>query len=137
MDLEPWDPWREFDEIRDEVDGILDRFFHKVRAATGGRPISFFPTTDVVETGEDFRVFLSIPGAVEEDIDIAIEAGALVIRGEREAPYDPDRSQAHLAEWRYGYFERRIELPAGVDPEGLSATYQWGVLTVVIPKRKG
>jgi HSP20 family protein len=136
MDLEPWDPWREFDEIRADMDRMLDRFFTKVRASAGGRQISFIPTIDVVETGEDFRVFLSIPGAVEEDIDIAIESGTLVIRGQREAPYDPEQVHGHTAEWRYGYFERRIGIPPSADPDGLSATYQWGVLTVVIPKKK-
>ena len=137
MDLEPWDPWKEFAAIRSEADEILARFFAKVRQLGGDPPISFFPTTDVIETGEDFRAFLSLPGCVEEDIDILLEGGTLVVRGERDAPYDPDRCRGHVTEWRYGYFERRIELPSGVDPEGLSATYQWGVLTVVVPKRKG
>jgi HSP20 family protein len=137
MDLEPWNPWREFETIRTEVDRIFERFFAKVRQLGGDRPITFFPTTDVIETGEDLRVFLSLPGCVEEDIEIALEGGTLVVRGEREAPYDPGRCKGHIEEWRYGYFERRIELPADVDPEGLSGAYQGGVLTIVVPKRKG
>jgi HSP20 family protein len=137
MDLEPWDPWREFETIRSEVDGILDRFLTKFRQAAGERPIDFLPAADVIETGGDFRLFLSLPGCVEEDIDISVEGRTLVVRGEREAPYDRDRCRGHRTEWRYGYFERRLDLPAAVDPEGLSATYRWGVLTVVIPKAAG
>ncbi len=137
MDLEPWNPWREFEEIRTEVDRIFERFFTKVRQAGGDRPISFFPTTDLIEDGTEFRLYLSLPGVVEEDIVIGIEEGILIIRGEREAPYDPDRVSCHLDEWRYGYFERRFEMPETIDPQGLSATYQMGVLTIVIPKKTG
>ena len=136
MDLEPWDPWREFETVRSEADRIFARFFAKVRQLGGDRPVAFYPTTDVIETGEDYRVFLSLPGCVEEDIDISIEGTALLVRGEREAPYDPERCRGHQSEWRYGYFERRVDLPGPVDPDGLDATYRWGVLTVVVPKRK-
>ena len=80
---------------------------------------------------------LKLPGVVEEDIEIAFEDGLLVIRGERESPYDADRVHGHLTEWRYGYFERRLRLPDDVDLEGLSATYQAGVFTVVVPRKKG
>jgi HSP20 family protein len=134
MDLEPWNPWREFESIREETDRIFERFFSKVRALGGDRPMAFFPTTDLVETGEDFRVFLSLPGCVEEDIDISLEGGTLIVRGEREAPYDAERCQGHVGEWRYGYFERRIAFPGPIDPDGLSASYRWGVLTVIVPK---
>ncbi len=136
MELQPWDPWREFERVRGEVDRILGRFFAKVREEGGERPIAFFPTTDVIETAEDYRVFLSLPGVVEEDIEVAFEGNDLLVRGEREAPYDPERCRGHVAEWRYGYFERRIGFPADVDREALSATYRWGVFTVVVPKKK-
>ena len=136
MDLEPWNPWREFETIRTEVDRILSRFFAKVREAGGSRPIAFFPTTDLVETADDFRLFLSIPGAVEEDIDISLDGGTLVVRGEREAPFDLERVRTYMGEWRYGYFERRIDLPGAVEAEGLTAAYQGGVLSILVPKRK-
>jgi HSP20 family protein len=136
MVLEPWDPSSEFERVRAEVDRIFARFFAKVREEGGDRPIAFFPTTDIVETAEDFRIFLSLPGMVEEDIELAFEGDVLVVRGEREAPYDPERCRGHLAEWRYGYFERRIRLPADVDQEGSTGSYRWGVFTVVVPKKK-
>jgi len=135
MDLEPWDPWREFDEIRTEVDRIFQQFFTKVQQ-TVGRRIAFFPTTDVIEDGEEFRILISLPGMVEEDIDIGIEGGTIMVRGEREIPYDPKRILSHHSEWSYGYFERRIEVPPDVDLKGLTATYEVGVLTITIPKKK-
>src|SRR5215510_5204083 len=137
MDLQPWDPWQELDAIRGEVDHILERFLAKVRQTADGKPIAFFPDVDLVETAEDLRLFLSLPGVVEEDIEIALEGDLLIIRGEREAPYDAERIHGHLAEWRYGYFERRLALPGPVERADISASYQAGVLTIVIPKAKG
>jgi len=136
MDLKPWDPWREFDRVREEADRVFAQFFAKVQKLHAARPITFFPTTDAIETGEDLRYFFSLPGVVEEDIDIAVEDRVLVVRGEREPPYDAERVEARVSEWRYGYFERRLDLPAEAEPDALSATFRWGVLTVVIPKRK-
>src|SRR5262245_9030740 len=81
MDLEPWDPWREFERVRDQVDGLLKSFFAKVRQVEKSRPITFFPDTDVVETADDIRIFLSLPGLVEEDIEIADHGGVLVVCG--------------------------------------------------------
>src|ERR1051325_8280147 len=135
MDLQPWDPWREFEGVQSEIDRILERFLGKVRQVAAGKEISFFPATDVIETADDIRLFLSLPGTVEEDIELSVEEGLLVIRGEREAPYDPEQARGHKAEWRYGRFERRFRLPYEFDPESLTATYRWGVLTVVIPKK--
>lgn len=135
MDLEPWNPWREFERVRAEADAIFERFFQKVQKSDPGRPVAFFPTTDLIETSDDLRVFMSLPGVVEEDIDIAVEGGVLIIRGERESPYDQGRARSRVTEWRYGFFERRLELPPEADAERLSAKYLGGVLTVVIPKK--
>ncbi len=136
MELAPWDPWSEFERLRAEADRLFAQFFAKVKGDEA-RAIEFIPRTDVVETGEDVRVFLSLPGMVEEDIEIAVQKPNLIVRGEREAPFGIDRVQAHKLEWRYGYFERHVALPEKLDLENLSATYQTGVLSIVIPKLKG
>ncbi len=135
MDLAPWDPWKEFEQLRAEADRLFAQFFTKVKG-DDSRAIAFIPTTDVVETAEDIRIFVSLPGMVEEDIDIAVQSPNLIVRGEREAPYGIDRVSAHKLEWRYGYFERHVSLPEGLDLDNLSATYLTGVLSIVIPKKR-
>src|SRR5262245_19836720 len=127
MDLDPWDPWREFERVREEADRLIERFLAKARLLESARPLSFLPETDIIETGEDLRSFLSLPGVVEEDIDIAVEGGLLVVRGERVCPYD-EAHLRHLSEWRYGFFERRFQLAGRLTTESLSASFLGGVL---------
>jgi HSP20 family protein len=136
MDLEPWDPWREFEKVHAQAERLFEAFFAKVQEEDRVPPINFLPATDFIETAEDVRLFLSLPGVVEEDIEIAVEEQTLIVRGQRESPYDLERIQPRLAEWRYGYFERRLALPENLSPQDLSASYRWGVLSIVIPKRK-
>ena len=39
-----------------------------------------------------------------------------------------------LRQWKYGYFEHRIQFPEAVDPGALRASFEAGVLLVRIPK---
>jgi HSP20 family protein len=42
--------------------------------------------------------------------------------------------EVHLAERTFGAFERRIDLPAAVAPDGVKANLAKGVLTLTTPK---
>jgi HSP20 family protein len=136
MNLKPWDPWREFSRVRDETEQLWDHFLKKLRPEDDPQrqSIAFLPDVDCVETRDDYRLYISAPGFVEEDIDISVHETSLTVRGERYPPYDAQRAQGRLTEWRYGYFERRVELPQRIDPRRLRATYEAGVLTIIVTK---
>jgi HSP20 family protein len=135
MTLEPWDPWSELERARSEADRMLGAFLEKLRKALPGEAIAFVPVLDLVETPLEFRLYVSVPGIVEDDVDLTLEEGWLIIRGEREAPFDSSARRL-LAEWKYGFFERRVRLPAAADSEAISAGFDAGVLSVIIPKKR-
>ena len=132
--LEPWNPWQEFEEVQKEVDRLFEVALGKLRHVVPGREIAFVPVADIIETGEEYRFYLSLPGLVEEDIDITIEGQVLIIRGERDAPYDEGQVSTHLRQWKYGYFERRVEMPGKLESDAIRASYDAGVLTIRILK---
>jgi HSP20 family protein len=132
--LEPWNPWQEFQEVEKEADRLFDAALARLRHALPGREIAFVPVVDIVESAEEYRFYLSLPGVVEEDIDISVEGQVLIIRGEREAPYDVQQVDSHLRRWKYGYFERRVEMPFKLESDAISASYDAGVLTVKVAK---
>jgi len=135
MPLTPWDPWRELERIRSETDRLWDRFLSKLSHAEPERdPISFLPDADFVETPREYRLYLSIPGLIEEDIDISLGERTLTVRGERQPPYDPHHTSGRIREWRYGFFERRFRFPTPVRTATLKASYEAGVLTIVVDK---
>jgi HSP20 family protein len=136
MNLEPWDPWSEMERVRAEADRMLASFLDKMRQALPGVDLAFVPPLDMVETPSEYRLYVSVPGIVEEDIDLSVEGDWLIVRGERDAPFDPERVQRLQTEWKYGVFERRIRFPADVDRDKISATCESGVLTIRAPKKQ-
>ena len=135
MTLQPWDPWQELEKLRATTDQLWEEFLHKLRHTEPEREeIGFLPQIDMVETAQDFRIYVSVPGLVEEDIDLTIHDNLLIVRGQREPPYDAQRAASRIVEWRYGIFERQVQLPQKVESSSLRACYESGVLTVVISK---
>lgn len=135
MSIVQWDPWKELDQLRAHTDSLWDTFLAKLTDESNNLPnVGFLPDVDIVETAYDFRIYMSVPGLVEEDIQIETSPTTLTIRGEREPPYDLNRQ--HVREWRYGFFERRITVEKPTVPEEIRATYEAGVLIVVMPKQQ-
>ncbi len=135
MHLIPWDPWKEWERLRAETDRLWDQFLEKL-AHVDTEQIAFLPDVDFVETVREYRLYLSVPGLVEEDIDLVIGERSLTVRGERQPPYDSAHSRRRLSEWRYGYFERHFKFAHPVRIDAARADYDAGVLTIVLPKEK-
>ena len=58
----------------------------------------------------------------------------LTISGERKAEHEDKREGYVRVERAYGAFRRSLTLPEGIDPEGVTASFDKGVLEVRIPK---
>jgi HSP20 family protein len=56
------------------------------------------------------------------------------VSGERKAEHEDEREGYVRVERSYGVFRRSLTLPEGIDPEGVSASFDKGVLEVRIPK---
>jgi HSP20 family protein len=108
------------------------------RPGNGGRMANLLraPEADVVETEREIQVHLEMPGMKADEIDIGLENNILTISGEKrqERSQEGDRNTWHLTERRYGQFSRSFVLPRDVDADGIQASFEDGVLRVVIPK---
>jgi len=133
MSITQWDPWKELDELRSLTDNLWNTFFAKLSdMSEAPQSVGFLPDVDIVETAHDIRIYMSVPGVVEDDLEIDASPTTLTVRGERHPPYDLDRE--HVREWRYGFFERQLSFAKPVDVERVKANYDAGVLTIVIPR---
>ena len=134
MKVTRWDPWREVAELRVATDQLWEAFLEKVNLSAGpDEKIDFLPEADVIESAAEFRVYLSVPGLVEEDIELILDEQTLTVRGERQPPYDPELDRCQC-EWRYGYFERRLTLAGPILPDQVRVYFDNGVLTIFLPK---
>jgi HSP20 family protein len=69
-----------------------------------------------------------------DDLQITVEDSLLTIQGERHVTNDASEQQYHRIERRYGAFRRSITLPAHVMAEGVEASFEDGVLQILVPK---
>jgi HSP20 family protein len=101
-------------------------------------PRAFVPAADVVVTDDDVSVMLDLPGLKADDVEIEVREDVLTVKGERAFPYanetDGDQRVWQRLERGFGSFERVLRLPAGFDPDAITASMSDGVLTLRMPK---
>ena len=113
-----------------EVDRLFDAFF----GAEGEQGRRWVPPVDLVEAEDHFVLKADLPGLSEEDVSIEVQDGALTISGERAAEHESRERGWYRIERSFGSFNRSLTLPEGVDPDGITAKFDRGVLEVHIPK---
>jgi HSP20 family protein len=91
------------------------------------------PRMDIHESKNALELTAELPGVSHDQLDLRIEGDVLTIRGEkRNQRHD---KQAHVVERSCGSFQRSVQLPFAPDPEQVEASFDHGVLTVVLPKK--
>ncbi len=103
--------WAEACEFLDRAERIHRQFF-RLAGSEQSRP-SWEPPVDVLETEDEVAVVIALPGVPADQVQTAIEGGALVVAGQRRLPIRSNRAAIHRMEIPHGRFERRVELPAG------------------------
>lgn len=93
------------------------------------------PVTDIyTEDDSQLTVEAHLPGFAEKDVDIDVDGGALVIRAQREErETEGDPKKKYVVRESSSSYYRRIILPEQADEEAATATFDQGVLRVVVP----
>lgn len=92
------------------------------------------PVVDIFEENEMLRFVVELPGVKPEDVKLTVEGNLLTIKGTKEQIAEEKAEKVHRYERQYGAFERSFTLPATVDAARVTAAYEHGVLTVLVPK---
>lgn len=95
---------------------------------------AWVPVVDIFEEPEGIRIVAEIPGVKPENFRISVEDNVLTISGSKEQVAEEKAEKVHRYERTYGSFERSFTLPGTVDPGAIKATYEHGVLSIVLPK---
>ena len=102
--------WSQACELIAEAERLHRRFFRL--AAVENTP-AWEPPIDVLEDEREILVVVAMPGVAAERVQVAHEAGTLVVRGFRPLPFQVGRFRLRQLEIPYGAFERRVALPPG------------------------
>ena len=120
--------------MQQEMERLLDYFGSSKPPVVHFAPRMWEPAIDVYETEKDVVVLVELAGVKQNEIEIVVHGNTLVIRGERKEPQLRSKRTYYQMEIHKGPFERGILLPATVDPDKTKASYEDGLLEIVLPK---
>ena len=87
---------------------------------------------EALRRGDEFAVYFDVPGVKPDDLDVTVERNVVGIRARRM----PERREGDVVivdERVYGEFSRQLFLGDNLDPDGLTADLDDGVLVLRIP----
>jgi len=126
-------PWRPFWE--------LERWFEEEWPEISEWPRFRFPEMripkmDISETEKDVIAEVELPGVDPKDIEVEVKDNVLRVQAKRKEKKEEKRKGYYRKEISAGFYKRAIPLPVEVKGEKAEATYEDGVLKIVIPKKE-
>lgn len=90
--------------------------------------------TDVLDTGDAFKLECELPGFKKEDIKLDVENDCLTISAERKAETKDEKENYVKRERVFGSFTRCFDV-SGINVDAIEASYTDGMLNVLLPKK--
>jgi HSP20 family protein len=118
------------------LDVQIDKFFNDALRAVGGGPRAWAPACNTFEDEQGFWVHAALPGVERKNIEIVVEDGVLILKGERKEEASDETRTYFSREIGWGAFSRSFRLPTNVDTTKVEATYKDGILSIALPKRE-
>ena len=135
MSMTHYNPWSLFDQFQHEMNRAQS-YKDKTDDNSDVVTSDWAPAVDIKEEDNQYLLIADIPGVDPKDIDVHMENGVLSIKGERNSELKTEHEGFKRIERKHGVFYRRFTMPEGVNPEGIEARCDHGVLTVTIPKQE-
>jgi HSP20 family protein len=129
-----WDPFRDLLSIQDEMNQVFRRAIGQGDQGEAAEARLWAPAIDISERKDAYIVTAELPGIRPEDLEVSLEDGVLTIKGERKFSQESSDQQWHRVERRYGAFRRTITLPTQTNADEIEASFENGLLEVVVPK---
>ena len=97
------------------------------------------PRMNIMETKDNYKLELCIPGLTKEDVKLSIDAeGNLVVEMTKETKNEKKENKEEMRYLRHEFsvehFRQTVMLPDDIHKEQISAKVENGILDIVIPK---
>ncbi len=121
--------------MRQEMGRLLDHFAGAKPPTVRFSPTVWEPAIDLYETDDELALTVELAGVPEDNFQMTIDRNVFTIRGERQKVLLLGKAGVyHQMEISSGPFERSITLPEAVDAENARASYENGLVQVILPK---
>src|SRR4030043_1787783 len=135
MTLEKWEPFRDLMAMQHRMTRLIDETLSRMWKDEAPRGV-WSPPVDILEKGNEVVLKVDLPEVTQDEIDIRVEEGTLIIQGERRFVKESSEENYIQIERPYGTFRRTFSIPKTIDEERVKASYKDGVLRVVLPRKQ-
>lgn len=125
--INAWNPFSEMEEMEKRL--FNNSFFSNADLAEF--------KTEITDEGDHYLLKADLPGFKKEDIHLNLDGDTLTIQAERHSEHeDTDKKGKYVCcERSYGSYSRSFDV-SGIQADGISASYEGGVLELKMPKKE-
>jgi HSP20 family protein len=134
--------FNDFIVLRDTVDRLVNEGFGEPfrtlwsRTGNGGSVVQPMPL-DVYATDEQAVILAAVPGMRPEDLELTVHQNTVSLSGKVETASNAEETKGatwYVRELGSGAYRRSVTLPFPVDVDRAEASFEHGILRVVLPK---
>lgn len=128
-------------DFRRDFDQMFNRFLTGGMTGRTGqreeesRSMSFAPAVEayIDREGKKYVCRVALPDIDPKNVNIQVHGNLLSISGERRITNERKEADFVQSEMMYGYFQRDLPLPEGIDSNKVDAEYRNGILEITAP----
>jgi len=127
------DPFEEMKRIQNEMANLMRDFFESTKYLKSALPIRE-PPVELRETKDNLIIYVELPGVDKKDIQLDLTDNTLEIKVEKRTNTKIKKENIIKSERSYTGYYRSITLPCKVDNKNVKATFNNGLLEIILPK---
>ncbi len=131
-----WEPFRDLLTIQDRMNRLFQEGLGRRIGPEERQAGQWSPPVDILESDDRIVLRADLPGVEQDDIELRVEDGTLILRGQRKSIAEVRPEDMHRSERPHGTFVRSFSLPQNIDLAAIRASQKNGVLEVVMPKKQ-
>ena len=124
----------DFDRLSSRFEKTIEHMFRSTSPMFILSERTWKPQMDIYESPDEILILAEIAGVNKDNLELEINSKAVRIHGSRPEMPRMKNATYRLAEIQYGQFERVLFLPAPIDTDKVSASYQNGFLQIRLTK---
>lgn len=121
-----------FDRMGERYGPLVDRDHFLGMSAFDIKRKEAVPPVNIKKSDKLFELDVAVPGYKKDELEVLLEKGYLIIRGQKESKGERKAEDYILEEFDFSSFERSFLLNEDIAREKVEATYQEGILHIEI-----
>jgi HSP20 family protein len=134
MTIARFTPMTDIVSLRDAMDRLFEESVVRPNVWTGLAAGQMPVPVDLWETKDAFHLRADVPGVKPDELEINATSDSVSIGGDVKGRADVSEDGWLRQERRTGKFMRAFTLPIAIDPTKVEASFENGVLQLVLPK---